>query len=195
MAIQTIEEALRVIARSTDEDGKMKRARAHLLSCWADNAMMLHDDQTTQEKLDVAETYLEPGISNEEFDRAAWLLIAGKYALNLRNYETAKNHFEEALIAIPESWYLRRVMTAIGLAMAHAHMRERESSLFLAKDLIPLIKTTNAPMINRWFTEYLQHGLLGNFPDDSEIQGFVVDACRQVAQQQNLLDAGAQAFL
>ena len=190
MAIQSIEEALRIIATSADEDGKMTRARAHLLSCWADNAMMLHDDRTTQEKLDMAETYLDPDASNEEFDRAAWLLIAGKYALNSRNSAAAKDCFEEALVTLPEQWLLRRAMTATGLAMACARMGERDSSLAIAKNLIPLITTTNAPMTNRWFAEYLQQDLLGMFPADSEIQGFVVDSCRQLPQGASLLRSG-----
>lgn len=191
MAIQAIEEALRVIATSMDEDGKTTRARAHLLSCWADNAMMLHDDRTTQEKLDLAETYLDPSASDEEFDWAAWLLIAGKYALKTRDYEAAKDCFQEALAALPEQWLLRRLMTATGLAMACAHMGERDSSLTLAKDLVPLMKATNAPMTNRWFTDYLHQDLLGLFPADSEIQGFVVDTCRQLPQRASLLRSGA----
>ena len=189
-AIQAIEEALRVIATSPDEDGNMTRARAHLLSCWADNAMMLRDERTTQEKLDQAESYLDPGVTNEEFDRPAWLLIAGKYALRSSDYGAAKACFEEALLTLPQAWLLRRVMAATGLAMACARMGDRDTSLRLAKDLIPLIHTTNAPMTNRWFTDYLQQDLLGRFPSDNEIRGFVVDTCRQLAQRLNLLRSG-----
>ena len=187
VAIQAIEEALRTIAASTDEDEKITRAKAHLLACWADNAMMLHDDRTTQEKLDASESYLDPSVSNEEFDRAAWLLIAGKYALNTRNYVTAKDCFEQALVTLPDQWLLRRTMTETGLAMACARMGERGLSLTSAKKLIPLITTTNAPMTNRWFAEYLQQDLLDTFPADSEIQEFVVDSCRQLPQGANLL--------
>ncbi len=158
-----------------------------LLACWADNAMMLHDDRTTQEKLDAAEAYLDQLMPNEEFDRAAWLLIAGKYAFNTRNYAAAKNCFEDALTELPEQWLLRRAMTATGLAMAYARMGERDSSLTIAGDLVPLIRTINAQMTNRWFTEYLQQDLLGIFPSDREVQSFVADTRRQLPQQTSLI--------
>jgi len=190
LAIQAIEEALRVIAQAPDDDEKMTRARAHLLSCWADNAMMLRDDRTTQEKLDLAETHLDPGMSDEEFDRPAWLLIAGKYALTSNNDATAKACFEEALLALPEHWLLRRVMTATGLAMACARLGARDASLTLAMKLIPLLHITNAPLTNRWFTDYLQQDLLGRFPADGEVRGFVAATSQQFLPRTHLLRSG-----
>ncbi len=184
-AIQVLEEALHIIGEPTDK--ARVRLKAHLLACWADNAMMLHDDRTTQEKLDAAEAYLDQLMPNEEFDRAAWLLIAGKYAFNTRNYAAAKNCFEDALTELPEQWLLRRAMTATGLAMAYARMGERDSSLTIAGDLVPLIRTINAQMTNRWFTEYLQQDLLGIFPSDREVQSFVADTRRQLPQQTSLI--------
>jgi len=181
-ALQAIKEALRVIAHTSDEDGTIMRARAHLLSCWADNAMMLGDERTTQEKLDQAEASLDPGVSNEEFDRPAWLLIAGKYALQSNQYEMAKARFAEALLAVPQAWLLRRVMTATGLAMACARLGDREASVALTQELVPLIHRTNAPLTNRWFTDYLHQDLLARFPADSDIQGLVVETCRQLSQ-------------
>ncbi len=179
-ALQAIKEALQVIAHTSDEDSTLMRARAHLLSCWADNAMMLRDERTTQEKLEQAEAYLDPGVSNEEFDRPAWLLIAGKYALQSNQYETAKARFAEALLAVPQAWLLRRVMTATGLAMACARLGDREASMALTQELVPLIHSTNAPLTNRWFTDYLHQDLLGRFPAESDIQGLVVETCRQL---------------
>ncbi len=184
-AIQVLEEALHIIGEPTDK--ARVRLKAHLLACWADNAMMLHDDRTTQEKLDAAEAYLDQLMPNEEFDRAAWLLIAGKYAFNTRNYAAAKNCFEDALTELPEQWLLRRAMTATGLAMAYARMGERDSSLTIAGDLVPLIRTINAQMTNRWFTEYLQQDLLGIFPSDREVQSFVANTRRQLPQQTSLI--------
>jgi tetratricopeptide (TPR) repeat protein len=181
-ALQAIKEALLVIAHTSDEDGTIRRARAHLLSCWADNAMLLGDERTTQEKLDQAEACLDPGISNEEFDRSAWLLIAGKYALQSNQHETAKARFAEALLAVPQGWPLRRVMTATGLAMACARLGDREASVALTQELVPLIHSTNAPLTTRWFTDYLHQDLLGRFPADRAIQGLVVETCRQLPQ-------------
>jgi len=164
----------------------MTRAKAHLFTCWADNAMMLHDDQTTQAKLEVARKYLDPIQPDEEFDQAAWLLIAGKHALHSGNYLTAKEHFEQALLALPKQWFLRRAMTSIGLAMAYARLGQKHASLTIAKESIPLLKQTNAPLTNQWFTNYLQQDLLATFHTDDEIQGFVVEECQQLSQQAHL---------
>ena len=189
-AIQAVEEALRIIARSTDEGDKMQRAKAHLLSCWADSAMMLHDERITQEKLEMAATLLEPHVCDEEFDRSAWLLIVGKHALHVGNNGMAKDCFEEALASLPEPWVLRRVMTATGLAMAYARLGERDVSMTYAQDLVPLIQVTNTPLTNRWFTHYLHQDLLDKFPTDGTVRAFVADTSRQLSQQANKLRAG-----
>ncbi|MGH2496939.1 MAG: AfsR/SARP family transcriptional regulator [Ktedonobacteraceae bacterium] len=184
-AIQTLEEASRIIEKAHDEASM--RLKAHLLSCWADNAMMIQDDRTTQEKLDEAQEYIDPAVPNEEFDRAAWLLIAGKYSLNTRNYTAAKTYLEEALTEIPEQWLLRRAMTAMGLAMAYARLRERDCSLAIAKDLALQIKTLDAQMTNQWFSDYLQQDLLKIFPTDKQVQNFVADTRQQLLQQPNFM--------
>jgi tetratricopeptide (TPR) repeat protein/transcriptional regulator with XRE-family HTH domain len=173
VAIQAIEEALRIIGEPTDET--MIRARAHLLTCWADNAMMLQDFKTTQEKLDAAGSYLDRSVPNEEFDQASWFLLAGKYALKTGNYTEAKDCFQHALMELPQHWILRRVMTAIGLAMAYAGMREREESVAVAENVVPMVNTINAQMTNRWFSEYLRQDLLGAFPMDAQVHTFVAD--------------------
>lgn len=180
MAIQTIEEALRVIGKPTDKI--MTQARAHLLTCWADNVMMLEDYRMTQEKLDEAAAYLDQLIPNEEFDQASWLLIDGKYALKTGNYTKAKDSFEKALKQLPDHWVLRRAMTAIGLAMALAHMRERKESITIAEELIPMVKTVDAHLTNRWFHEYLQQDLLRAFPTDDQVHKFVIDTYKQIPQ-------------
>ena len=55
-------------------------ARAHLLSCWANSAMMLGDYTTVQEKLENAAIYIDHINLGEEFDRISWLQLAGKKA-------------------------------------------------------------------------------------------------------------------
>ncbi len=183
MAIEAIEEALRAIGNPGDEI--MTRARAHLLTCWADNAMMLEDHRITQEKLDEAEAYLGQIVPNEEFDQASWLLLDGKYALKTGNYSKAKDSFEKALRQLPDHWVLRRAMTAIGLAMAWAHMRERQESIAIAEQLIPMVKTVDAQLTNRWFHEYLQQDLLGTFPTDDRVHKFVTATYQQIPQLAN----------
>jgi len=191
LAIQTIEGALRLLASASAEDDRMMRTRAHLLCCWADYAMMLHDERTTQAKLDLAEATLDPDEANEEFDRGAWLLIAGKYALRQRKPEVARVRFAEALSLLPGEWLLRRVMTGPGLAMATARLGERDASLGLAKDLLPMISTTNAPITTRWYADYLQRDLLNAFPADTDIQLFVAEASRQLPPPSPLLHPGS----
>src|SRR5260370_39433511 len=126
-AIQVLEEALHIIGEPTDK--ARVRLKAHLLACCADNAMMLHDDRTTQEKLDAAEAYLDQLMPNEAFDRAAWLLISGQYAFNTRNYAAANHCLEDAIPELPEQWLLRRSITSTGLAMANASTGERDRSI------------------------------------------------------------------
>jgi tetratricopeptide (TPR) repeat protein/transcriptional regulator with XRE-family HTH domain len=183
-AIQTIEEAFRVIGTPNDES--MTRARSHLLTCWADNAMMLAQDNVVQEKLARAEVYFDQLIPNEEFDQAGWLLLSGKYALKTANYVQAKRQFEEALRLLPDQWVLRRVMTGIGLAMALAHLREREESIAVATRLVPMLQTIDAPMTNRWFHEYLQQDLQATFATDEPVRRFVRETYAQLPQLMRL---------
>jgi tetratricopeptide (TPR) repeat protein len=156
VAIRTIEEALRIIGEPTDEP--MKRAKAHLLTCWADNAMMLQDFQTTEEKLKTG------------------------------NYGSAQACFQQALREVPQQWILRHAMTAIGLAMAYAGMSERDESLATAEQVVPMLKTINAPMTNRWFSEYLQQYLLGAFPTDTRVHSFVAETYKGFPQLTRIAD-------
>jgi hypothetical protein len=60
----------------------------------------------------------------------------------------------------------------------------------LTQELVPLIHSTNAPLTNRWFTDYLHQDLLGCFPADSDIQGLVVETCQQLPQSTSRLPVG-----
>ena len=180
LAIQTIKEALWIINTSTT--ATQICSKAHLLSCWADNAMMLEDYKTAQEKLEASEEYLDQIMLNEEFDKASWLLVAGKYSLKTENYTIALRHFENALTELPEEWTLRRAMTALGLAKAYACSRERNKSLEVAGNLMPMIQKIDAKMTNHWFAEYLQHDLLDTFPTDAHVRAFVSNTYQQIPQ-------------
>lgn len=179
-AIKMIQEALWIL--NTPMNDAQLCAKAHLLSCWADNAMMLDDYKTAQEKLAASEEYLDHIALNEEFDRASWLLIAGKYALKTENYITALRNFEYALFELPEQWTLRRAMTALGLTKAYARLKEKEKSLEVAENLTSMIQTINAQLTNRWFTEYLQHDLLALFPTDLHVRTFISNTYQQHPQ-------------
>lgn len=179
-AIYIIQEALNVIDIPINE--AQTCAVSHLLTCWADSAMMLQDYKTAQEKLEAAEKYLTQIVLNTEFDRTSWRLLAGKYSLVTQKYASAIQHFEAALAELPEQWMLRRVMTAIGLTKAYAKIRERDSSLNIAKNLVPMLQTINASMTNRWFAEYLQNDLLDAFPTDALVHTFVTDTYLRLPQ-------------
>ena len=99
-------------------------------------------------------------------------------------------HFEGALAELPEQWIVRRTMTATGLAMAYARMKERDISLTVAKKLMPMLKTINAPMTGRWFTEYLQQDLLGMFPTERDVYTFVTDTYRELPQLAGVASIG-----
>ena len=190
MAIQVIEEALKTISVTTDE--AIVRTKAHLLTCWADNAAMLQENKIAQEKLDAAEVLLDPNIFNEEFDYAAWLVIAGKIATSTGKFTVAKDYYEKAFVNLPEQWLLRRTMTAIGLAHAYANIEEREQTLSLAKDLAVRVQTNNAELITTWFTQYLQQGLLKVFSTDKEIESFVAETVQQLTQHTRTVNNSIQ---
>ena len=180
LAIHTVEEALSTVRNPTDEAEIC--AKAHVLSCWADNAMMIKDYRTAQEKLEASEAYLDQVTSNEEFDRCSWLLLAGKYEMKTENYMEALRNFEEALVKLPVQSTLRRAMTALGLTKSYSRIRERDKSLEIAENLVPMIQAINSKMTNRWFAEYLQQDLLYMFPTDKNVRAFVTRVYQKLPQ-------------
>ena len=169
-AISVLEEAYRLIGNSTEE--QIVRTKAHLLSCWANNLMMMGDYKLAQEKLEASQEYLNEIQPNENFDRAAWMLISGQYELLKQHSAEALHIFEEALYQLPQKWMLRRAMTTVGVTRAYARLGEYEKSISIAEELVPMMKRLNVPMINRWFLEYLQHDLLETFPNHKKVQMF-----------------------
>jgi transcriptional regulator with XRE-family HTH domain len=179
-AIQAIESALQLCTEQNDEASR--RLRSHLLACWAENATLVHEHRVTQEKLEASLALLEGIGPNEEFDRSHWLQIAGNCALRVKNYPIAIQHFEEALSELAPNWIMRYTVTAMPLAVAYAHMRERDKSLAVAKKAVSLIGAFNAPVINSQLAEYIQHDLPELFPGDSVVNTFVTDVRRQLPQ-------------
>lgn len=175
-AIEVVEEALNILENSTVQEHV--RLKAHALACWADNAMMMGDHLTAQKMLEASAVYLDQIDSKEEFDRTSWLQLAGKNALMVGDYTTAIHHFEEALSYLPK--LLRSAGILIPLAMAYARANERDASIRVAKRLIPVISTMDAPMLNGYFVEYVKQDLQGTFPQDQEVLAFVKDAKHQL---------------
>jgi tetratricopeptide (TPR) repeat protein len=185
-ALHAIEEALLGLGTS---DEAHRRARAHLLGCWADVVMTMRDYASAQHKLDESALYLDEHTLIEEFDRTCWLQLAGKRALMAGEYQQAVDHLEEALAAHPPHWLVRQAGILIPLAMAYARKRDRERSLSIAEQAIPVIRTVNAPMTNTHFLEYLKVDVLGRFPQDSRMRTFLKEAHHHMPYLPALVDA------
>ncbi len=178
-AIECIEEALRTLGHHDEEH---VRSRAHLLGCWADNAMTMGEFTIAQQKLEEAEVYLDHISPKEEFDRASWLQLAGKRAIMARYYKQAVPYLEEALAISPPHWLVRRAGILIPLAIVHARMGERDLSVQIAQQAMPVLVAMNAPMSNKHFADYLQQDLLGLFPRDEQIYTFVTETQHRLPQ-------------
>ncbi len=176
-ALHAIEEALLGLGES---DEMHRRARAHLLGCWADVAMTMKGYPLAQGKLDESAQYLDNVTLIEEFDRTCWLQLAGKKALLAGEYQQAVEHLEAALAANPSHWLVRQAGILLPLSMAYARMRNRERTLSIAEQAIPVIRTVNAPMTNRHFLEYVKDDLVGRFPHDRRIDAFLREAQQQL---------------
>jgi tetratricopeptide (TPR) repeat protein len=178
-AIGCIQEALRTLGHVEEEH---LRSRAHLLGCWADNAMTIGEYTLSQHKLAESEAYLDRISPKEEFDRTSWLQLAGKRSLMVGNPKQAVVYLEEALTVSPSHWLVRRAGILIPLAIAYARMKERDLSLRIAQQAMPVLVAMNAPMTNQQFAEYLSQDLHGLFPHDEQIHVLVTEAQQQLPQ-------------
>lgn len=178
-AIQCIEEALRTLGHHDEEH---VRSRAHLLGCWADNAMTMQEFTLAQHKLEEAKPCLDHLCQKEEFDRASWLQLSGKRAIMAGEYKQAVSYLEEATAINPPHWLVRRAGILVPLAIAHARRGERDLSLEVARQAVPVLMALNAPMSNKHFADYLQQDILASFPRDEQIHTFVSETRHQLPQ-------------
>ncbi len=185
-ALRTLEEALSCLG---DTDEEHRRAKAHILACLADTAMERGAHAEAHKKLDEAAAYLDQTTVIEEFDRSTWLQLAGKKALMIGEYQQAIDHLEEALAANPPHWLVRQAGILTPLAMAYARIQEREQSLSIARQAIPVIGAVNAPMTNKYFLEYISKDLLGRFSRDREIHTFLAETQQQLPHLPAFVDA------
>src|SRR6516162_7530296 len=97
-------------------------------------------------------------------------------------YKQATSYLEEAHTISPPHWLVRRAGILIPLAIARARMRERELSLQVARQVVPVLMALNAPMSNKHFADYLQQDILESFPHDEQIHTFVSEMQHQLPQ-------------
>ena len=186
-AIQTIEEALRVLGNPTHE--VQLRSKAHLLACWADNAMSMGEASMAQRQLEASAVYADQLGPNEEFDHAHWLQLAGKNALCAGDYLMALRYYEKALENLPPHWMIRRVHVLIPMMVAYACKRDREASLDTAQRAVAALQALNAPGLNKQFVDSFRRGLLDLFPQDQPIRAFLTEVHQRYPQLQITVDA------
>jgi tetratricopeptide (TPR) repeat protein len=171
-AMEAIEEALRLVGNPEDE-GRL-RSKAQLLASWTENALAVEEWDTAKEKLEDTADLLDHITPNEQFDRASWFQLAGKYAFSVGDYRQAVVHLETALGEIPPTWLVRQVLVLLPLLAAHTWERDREASLATAEKTFSTVRLLNAPTVNKPYAMALR-GLLEAFPHDAGIRTFVTD--------------------
>ena len=180
-AIQAMEEALRIIGNRTEEP--YIRSRVHLLGCWADNAMIMHDNTLAQEKLDEAAVYLDQIGPDEEFDHTSWLQLYGKFALMTGDYQAAIARLDEALAELPSQWLLRRLLILLPKMEAHTHLRDRNASIEAADSTLTILSRLDAPKMIKPFHDCME-GFLQVFPNDQQVKAYVAEAQHRLLSQQ-----------
>ncbi len=172
-ATQTTEMAFRLSEHQTDAVGI--QSKTHILGCWANNAMQQGEFVLAQKKLDEAAAYLDQISPNEEFDKASWLSLHGKYAFTTRDYSTAIQYYEKAILELLPNWTVGNILTLIPLMVAYACKGERDKGLATAQNTLEVLQTLNSAAMNKLFIDAVEHALLASFPDDKQIQTFLTD--------------------
>ncbi len=175
-SIQVVEEALCYLNNPTGE--MLNRLKSHLLACWADNAMNLGDYATARQKLAESKALLDSITPNEEFDLASWFQLSGKHAFMTKDYETAIQEYEKALIKLPSRWLIRQVLILMPLLSAYTCTQNREGILAILEKSVVAIQSLNAPITNKYFVDTVQ-GVLIVFENDSQVYDFAVQALHQ----------------
>lgn len=175
-AVQTIEEGYSYLG---DADEEHRRTKAHLLGVWADVAITTKDFETAQRKLDAVAALLDQISPNEQFDRANWCQLTGKYAYFTDNYSAAAQWYEQALREGHVQCMIRQTITLMSLLSTYAHIQDRNASLMTVEKAARVIPVLNAPIMNKTVIEALQ-GLLIVFPHDSRIKVAVSDLLQRL---------------
>lgn len=175
-ALHVIEEALLGLGE-VDEDHR--RARAHLLGCWADVAMTMGDYSLARRKLDESAVSLEHLSANEEFDRGSWLSLTGKYAFATGKYPAAIGYFEQALAESAPDWMIHRVFALLPMMASYACEGDHDACAATAEAALAALAVLDAPALNKIFTTTSRE-ILKAFPHDGPLRSLVVDTQHQL---------------
>ena len=181
-ARETIEGALRLL--STQQNIEAIRLQAHLLASGAENAAYLGDAKDVHSKLSTSESLLRGLPPHEEFDHACWHQHAGACALILAQYDEAVTHLQQALHELSPQWTLRHATTLMPLTLAYARKQDKEASLTIAEQAIPVMNAINSPSLSGQFVAYIRQELIGSFPGDNHIETFVADTHQRLLPTQ-----------
>jgi tetratricopeptide (TPR) repeat protein len=171
-AMQTLRRATLLQEQIAEQSVETMRIRAHLLACYADQVFSLHDRIQAQRLLDEAASVLEEIPPAEEFDRASWLQLAGKHALECGEAKRAVDFLQQALNCLPSTSLLRRTFILLPLAVAFARLREHEVCLNVLNQLETFLSATYLPRVRRLA---IQGGeaIREAFPKDHAIQAAI----------------------
>ncbi|MGB8343549.1 MAG: hypothetical protein WCD86_01630 [Ktedonobacteraceae bacterium] len=186
LAQETIDRAMRLVSQPCNQEHvDYIRLHAHLLALSAENAAHMVDLDNTQRYLDASAAYLQylPD-HNEEFDRASWSHYAGICATHLGQYDLAIQRLEYSRDKLAPGWNLRYAIILTSLVIAYAMAKERDKSVATAEQTISVLKTIQAPRLNRQFIEYAQCSLISSFPGDKQIRTLIDEASRQLLSNQ-----------
>ncbi|HJT58362.1 MAG TPA: hypothetical protein VJ761_17790 [Ktedonobacteraceae bacterium] len=188
-ALQTTEAASRLISAQSDVESI--RTRADILASSAEVAALMGDEKEVQSKLSSSEKLLDYlSDPHEEFDRAGWYQVAGVCAIHLKQNDLAVKQLQQAREFLPPQWILHNANTLMALVTAYAFTGEQNASFEAVEEVIPLIKTLNAPGIARQFVQYINCALLESFPNDTRVKALLIDKQQQLLPIKSSVDPG-----
>jgi tetratricopeptide (TPR) repeat protein len=168
-AMNVVEQAHRTLGAL---DEPPLHLQAHLLGVWADSAMMAGDYEMAREKLDTIAALLDNLSPNDEFDRASWYQLSGKYAYLNGDYAAAARYCEQSWQELSEASIIRRALALMPWLSANACMRDLDASLIVLEMARQIIPALQAPAMNQPLQQGLQ-GFLIVFPHETRVKTIV----------------------
>lgn len=124
------------------------------------------------EKLAASAQLLTQGEANDEFNQAIWLQYKGTCALYIGDFADADFYLQQAIRNLNPNLLHQRAFTALLLAQARLHKKDKEGTLATTRISLPLITATDSPLIFRGLFDHIQN-LIDTFSKDSEVKTFI----------------------